>query len=268
MPWVRVIVGLACLCIFSMSALAADGSTGKTEYMIQAKFYIPHSASLRKALDSIVNKSGVEATTGGNFKLLSFAAADLTLDTIHVIAKGSELSWNGKPEPEAGSGLESLMAPTIRTIANDPAVIRIGQEGVQYFERAKDGLFDLKTVDDFTGYVFSCTPAPVAPGEVRVKWSVEVHRVKERAPIEGVSLDIGKPVITTESLATEAVLKHRNWTTFLISGERDALLVFLRVVEIPQNVNAGEFIPDSDGPPQTIPLYSKPAKTAPSPAGK
>jgi len=225
MVWV---LGGLCVGAFGADDLAA----AQAQYVIEAKIYGPDAKSLT------FQGSGFRADKINVGKdhapgLMFFEGAEISFGNVNVNVnmKGDTLTWNGEANPDP-SVIRCLSSPKITTPAGETAEIRVGEESIQYFERAPDGLFDLKSLDAFTGYAFSCTATPGEDSGIHLKWTLETHRVKERAPIPDVRLDIGKPVIQTQNLEANVTIMIGNWGCFVYTVENEALLIFIRVTTL------------------------------------
>jgi hypothetical protein len=101
---------------------------------------------------------------------------------------GPDASWNGRPEPPSQQivGLGGVTG-----IKQGSFVEILDETPLQYFERRPDGAFDLKTVDETPG--IRAAVKVKALGQAQI-W-VGRYLVTRREPIEGVTLDVGEPVL-------------------------------------------------------------------------
>ncbi|MFA6240442.1 MAG: hypothetical protein WC655_05915 [Candidatus Hydrogenedentales bacterium] len=215
---------------------AADPVEGRTQYCIEAKIYRPDAKALvlpngAPALAITDLKADVidlnkDRAPGMTF----FGNAEFTVGSVRVVVKKDSLTWNGEANPDPAI-VPCLTSPKILTLPAQTAEVRVGEESIQYFERAPDGLFDLKTQQVFTGYAFTCTVTPGDDSQVKLKWGFKAHRVKERIPIPNVHLDIGLPVIEARNFDADVIVELGEWGCFAHTAKDEALLIFVRVTE-------------------------------------
>lgn len=241
-------------CIAMGKALGADGADENVlQYEIESKIFAPNTSTIR-ASDGTPSISLADFKTDalslgkdGSSEIQFMSNVEFTVGDVRVVMKRDSLTWNGKPDPDP-EVIPCLTSPRLRTVSGQMAKMQVGSDVIQYFERTPDGLFELKTKQAFTGYTVSCTATPAQGDNANLKWSLETHRVKERTPIPGVSLDIGDPVIQSQRIDSDVEVKLGEWGCFaqlrdieVNAGEWEAgaqigvqgpLLIFIRVTEV------------------------------------
>lgn len=128
-----------------------------------------------------------------------------------------------------------LAEPVLRVTPGRVAAVKAkSPRKVQYFQRTKNGLFVLKEERVETGISITATVQDAANGSVRLKpLSVSVTAIKGREPIEGVSLPVGKPVLTTTSISTSLLSKLGKSSVISIDSPRGGrVMISVRVSRI------------------------------------
>ena len=143
-----------------------------------------------------------QASDFGKFSV--FTAADLKVGdaTLHMDGKG--VTWNGAPQPAGGLAkhVECLSRPTVRVMPGQSAEVTSTQKfSVPYMDQRSDGLFVQKSQECEGGVTIGCTTTQNTDGSLRVA-PIKIKIVSwngKRQAVEGVPLDIGKPVLETIS---------------------------------------------------------------------
>jgi Protein of unknown function (DUF1549) len=133
---------------------------------------------------------------------------------------------------QVAKGVNVLASPTLGVTKGRKAVFELkSPRKVEYFERRNDGLFTLKHEKLETGVAIATTVQEVKNGNVRLNpLSVAVTAVKGREEIEGVSLPVGKPVLTTTSISTSILSKLGKSSVITIDSPRGGrILISVRV---------------------------------------
>ena len=143
-------------------------------------------------------------------------------------------TWAGNSK-----GVKVLASPTLVTTAGRAANFSAkSPRKVQYFQRLKpdrfeasDGRFVLKDEKVETGISVKATVQPADDGHVRLKpLTVSVTAIKGREPIPGVTLPVGKPVLTTTSISTSVLAKLGKSSVISIDSPRGGrVLISVRV---------------------------------------
>jgi hypothetical protein len=159
-------------------------------------------------------------------------------DLVITFDGGDEILWNGETEPPADAGVEVLMSPRMKATAGQPAGVVVASK-LQYFHREDTGAWTLRATEQESapGIEFICTVEPEEANMVAVEYDLKLVVMEGREKIEGVHLDVGRPVLRTRQMASRVMIQPGQWT--VISGEMveeardgkkgDFLLVLLRV---------------------------------------
>jgi hypothetical protein len=133
-----------------------------------------------------------------------FNIANLTdMGGSHLIVDATGWSWNGSPEPPKSKGLpgvEMVAAPKVTSVFGQGFAVAMNpSEGVEYFEKQADGSYRVQKSGVETGLAIGSALIERGPSErvILHDFEVTVSTITDREPIEGTSLDIGKPIVTT-----------------------------------------------------------------------
>ena len=141
-------------------------------------------------------------------------------------------------EWQANDDFGILSAPSIMAPLGQEAVIRVQSE-IQYFERAKDGTFVLRTLrgDESAGVRLATTTKKTTDkGQITLDVDLQVNTLRDRQKLPGVSLDVGRPVMRTRTIKTQITIPLGQWVWVggqqlqdVASGKREHLLILLKV---------------------------------------
>ncbi len=191
------------------------------------------------------------ATGAGTLKLptgsSSFVATDVrSFELAGVsVALDDTVTYDGARYPPEGSPVQLLSAPRIATPTGTAVSVRSGSVGGQYFEPGEDGCYRLREVpaDAQPGLRLELTVEPVTGGpapRVSVAHHTEVTTLSGRAPLPGVTLDVGRPETSTASFSGNATMKLGTWNLLgmfraaaAAGGDQGVLLVLVKVEEPP-----------------------------------
>jgi hypothetical protein len=163
----------------------------------------------------------------------------LMLNDVKLEVDGQKLLWtlpDGKQTEDLAHPLiQALSAPSLVSMAGEPASVCIGEEtpaGVQYFEARKDGFYALKKTDaEFLGLRYTCTIKPEDKDNVvRLDFSFDNSWVEEREKLDGVYLEVGKPKVAHEK--AEGYLKAvlGEWCAYQIAiPSRGTIFIFFKI---------------------------------------
>jgi hypothetical protein len=159
-----------------------------------------------------------------------FTLANLAVANVKLEAREDGWTWDGKSEPPKGGKIDVLARPRFSSARGERFTATIGsQEPLQYFEKRPDGLFELKTWDTLLGISLKAMMDEGGSGRLVVRnLKIAGNLVTKRRPIEGVTLDVGAPII--EEYETTVSLKpDRYYGIELITEGQGFLLIRLRV---------------------------------------
>ncbi|MBX3364533.1 MAG: hypothetical protein KF866_07190 [Phycisphaeraceae bacterium] len=109
---------------------------------------------------------------------------------------------------ERQEAFQMITSPKIRVVAGQLAKILISAP-VQYMEVQKDGRFSLITMDDGEGVSVEVAVRPTEQGVKFETLQIVLKEIVSREPVDGVLLDIGKPVTRTSTLTAQLDLPRQ-----------------------------------------------------------
>ena len=161
-----------------------------------------------------------------------FTLADLKVADGHLRAGTGEWNWD-KKEGLPTQGFISLANPRVLVIPGQTFEIQIGSDvpEIQYFEKRDDGLFELKKIKVRTGLsVSGKVEKGVSESIVLKDLTFNFTTLEKRNPIEGVTLEVGKPEIKERSLKTTVSLKpNYNYGIEMPTEGEGVLFIRLRI---------------------------------------
>ncbi len=142
--------------------------------------------------------------------------------------------WIGKDRPEPGSSIRLLAEPMVAVPVGIPFRVSIGSEvPIQYFVKRSEGAYGLVSTQEKTGIALSGKVKKVDPAEIALDFSVETRFVEKRKPLEGVSLDVGEPIVTGRQVAGSLAMKPGVARGLFWNGGNQGV-VFLRIEAEPK----------------------------------
>ena len=136
----------------------------------------------------------------------------------------------------ANHRMQLLSAPSLRMLEDQEGSIVISDNTpVQYFEPLRDNTYALETLSANGGITTTVRIAGVIANarERTVDLSLKATLVGERTPIEGLSLDVGKPKVFAAEHTGSHALPIGSWASLIGSTQANgALLVFMRVTPV------------------------------------
>ncbi len=169
----------------------------------------------------------------------SFQIVHEKLDDLELVMEGPVLTWNGKPEPDYRH-IQAVSKPTLVTLEGQTARITVGEKPpAQYFVRREDGCFELRSLagddpNEVLGLEIRFTPRRISekPGELSCGFKFRYSWIQDRESIPGVDLNVGKPIVSTESVEGTLGARLNEWTCYrAFPASRGAYYVFVRVTE-------------------------------------
>jgi hypothetical protein len=158
---------------------------------------------------------GTESETAGATKgpLTFFVLAKLTIGNIFssvtLVANEKAWTWDGQDKPPKGGRVAELASPKIMVLPGQTYQMHLGaQVPVEYFEKQADGRFELKKLYELTGLVTSGTAELLPTGRIKLRdLTFQWRTIEKRDRMEGVSLDVGRPHIRTQTHQTTISVK-------------------------------------------------------------
>lgn len=218
------------------------------QYRLECKFYrvmgnYDGDTSLTDPVWSEIGNEEAEAdpmkwirSLSEDEKVSFFNIANLTdLGGTRFIADATGWSWNGAPEPPKSNGypsVEELVAPKVVNRFGQNFVISINpSDPVEYFERGADGLYRVLKSNVETGVRIGAASVErsLSGRAILHDFEVTVSTVEDREPLEGTTLEVGKPIVQThtfkETFSIQPGLKYgvgisfENYGTVLVQLE-------------------------------------------------
>jgi hypothetical protein len=153
------------------------------------------------------------------------------LDDVELVMEGETLTWNGAEAPDY-ERIIPISMPTLITNLNSAARIRVGSDGVQYMERNATDLYELRSAEEEAGLSLGFTPERLidAKGVVEGSLDFDFVWVKDREEIEGVALDVGKPIMGQAAGKGTVQMRLGEWSCYQVPvGSEGWIYVFVRL---------------------------------------
>ncbi len=195
-------------------------ASGTQQYLLDAQIFRidgPFKGDLSKARMTVSETEVLDSNAPSKEDLgrilTFFTEGTLRIgdDTLEVKKEG--WLWKGILPIPFGAGLDqaagmlgknvSLIAsPRLVTLAGMAGTISItSQQRIQYFERVEDDMYRLKYFSGETGLTLSTSVEPAGPGKLMLRdFTFEQRIVEERKPVEGVSLNVGEPILRARTI--------------------------------------------------------------------
>ena len=162
--------------------------------------------------------------------------------------------WNGE-DNLADPSIMLLSRPSVMARAGVPFEIRIDEPPVEYFRPAgpdKPDLF-VHGVSDPLGVKVMMTVSPASSGDVKMGTSIDIRLLAKRVKLQGVSLDVGLPVISQRTMSGEVMMPSGQWFWIAQSAvDQGGLLILLKVSGVARQVtrepDPPQATPDPKGP--------------------
>ena len=138
-------------------------------------------------------------------------------------------------QPWLPAGVDIVVGPSIASPAGQESGIVVGQSGTfQYFERLESGLFELHETQLPTQVVLTSIVKPNADGSLQLDpYKIVFSTVKSRQPVEGVDLNIGRPIVSQDTLIQSMRIQPgRPYGLLWNSGTNGQILIVLKVTPI------------------------------------
>lgn len=167
--------------------------------------------------------------------LVFLAPTNFIIAGMELRASENGWTWDGQKHPPYDAKVEIIASPRVMVCSKNSFEISVGsQQPLEYFEKRPDGLFELKSLDEETGLTIK---ANVAEGDrdriILRDLTIRLRSIEGREPIEGVSLDVGRPIVgLRELLTTIAVHPGRDFGILLGPKASGSLLVRAKVSRV------------------------------------
>lgn len=204
----------------------ADDAVSTTKYMYEVRVY-----------QALTNVTG----TGLNSQTLPGVNGWLQiihqkLDDVELVMEDDTLTWNGQPVPDYPRIIH-VSSPFIYVCEGEQIDVSVGSgtRPVQYMERAQKGLFELKQMEpnDKVGLALKVRPIKLVNGEILTsKIMFEYAWVKGREKIDGVTLDVGYPILDRVAAKGTVEMRLGEWSCYQTSIESEGrIYVFMRATQ-------------------------------------
>ena len=205
----------------------AQDAPEKRQFKLEAHFY---------RVQTNITGNGLTSQTlpgvAGSFQILHEKWGD-----VEVVMEGETLTWNGESKIEHPN-IKRLASPTITNIEGQPASMIIGDNtALQYFERKEDGSFTLKSlsVDESKPGIrvdLSAKHDEASNDVYIVDFHFKTTIVEKREEIEGVQLNVGKPVLFTAEARGRVGAREGEWMCYRTQvPSRGHVYLFMRITE-------------------------------------
>lgn len=170
-------------------------------------------------------------------KAMSFlTAAKLTLGDNNFEVNDKGWFWNGKvidfgPSEESSlpeDQIKIISSTNMMTNSGEMATIEISsKQKIQYFEKQEDGLFKLKEFEEPTQLRIESKAEKIDEKMIRIsdlKFSLRL--IKDREPIEGVNLPVGRPIIQSRDYTMNfKVVPGKDYGIIFHPGDGQGVLI-------------------------------------------
>ena len=154
----------------------------------------------------------------------------LDSDGTQLQLNGRELPAPGQDRPASDGRVSVLAAPRLRAPLG-PVQIKAGTEPAQYFEREADGRFALRTLPVTPELDLELTLAKGSGSGLHVTWGYRLVQLGKRAPLTGVTLEVGAPQVRELSGRAELDVTLGEWCLVGVGdgGLASGLVVAFRI---------------------------------------
>ena len=162
----------------------------------------------------------------------SFHTGEMIFDTVTATMKGGELKWNGKDEPDHPR-IIPVSSPRLVTLLDQEAEMVIQEsKPLQYFAKKSNGDYELKVSRAETGIRVRFRISEEKEDGVLVmrNFLFESRVATGRKKLEGVDLDVGKPIIDTRRVEGPLQCRAGEWVgiTYRVPSQ-GAIYIFMKV---------------------------------------
>jgi len=212
-------------------------STNSQQVLVEFDFYrVLGNMSGAAWVNPDVSRSEVlvPVLPGGD-KLCVFTTANFIVSGVRLRLNDNGWTWDGKDSPPSGKAVQMISSPKVIVLLNESFQVAVhSQQGVEYLQKRPDGLFELKRLVKKTGLTIK---ANVAEGDrehiILRDLTTRLRSIEGREPIEGVSLDVGRPIVETQEYRRTITLEpDRDYGIWLRTEGYGSLLVRVKVSRV------------------------------------
>ena len=142
---------------------------------------------------------------------------------------------DGKLAYDKIPGITVLSEPSLVTVQGEKAQITIGSPGTDFLEPVpgQQGIFRAVHIDEGPTVALACLVQPKESGYLEVTLQFDITRLTRREPLEGVDLDVGRPVFAKQQISGTTLLHAGHWLVhrLYVTEDVDECIVFLLRVE-------------------------------------
>jgi hypothetical protein len=185
-----------------------------------------------------------------DLKLLPPKAVPSPIHSTHAADERDDLWDDTRTIP----GVTVLAEPKLAVVAGLSGVVQIQNVQVfTYLEPLSDGKFQAKQTDPTElgmKFVLGIQPAEEDAHAVEISpLEIELSVLDGREPVEGLDLDVGKPIVATRSLKTTAKMKLGSTRLIPIpSGRKTQAALLLRINRIDSAEHEQRILPPATSP--------------------
>lgn len=234
----RLIAAFACMAFLASAASTlgepAASATDRSQVLLEFDLYrvrgdISGQTRVKKDL-SVTDLGELLLPWKGQFR--HFTLGELMVVGVKLRADDSGWTWDEEELLRSGKKVEMIASPRVLVLLGHSFEFNISsQQPIEYFEKRSDGLFELKRLHEHTGLSISGQVTQGGSEETVVcDLTFRLRSIEKRKPIEGVSLDVGHPIIGVRESKTNIAVKPGRGCGIVLGTEGYGnLLMRLRV---------------------------------------
>lgn len=233
----------AALATIALVSIGAPILEAAESFKLETRLYVFRSSGFR----TIETARQTEANAKGAVILGSREAVRFDRETLSL--EGTRFNWDGGQNPPKGF---ALVATPLASLSVGAPVTLLSRVATEYLEKRPNGALVVRQISgdsvDAPHYqlTFTIGASASATDGLPMECEIEVAMIVAREPVEGVTLNVGKPVLSRYSEKIEMSVKPGDWSGFLIPtvNGSDFGLLGLMKVETEQTsglMNADEF---------------------------
>ena len=143
--------------------------------------------------------------------------------------EGFQLTADGHLDYGKVSGFTVLSNPVVVSIAGQESRITMASPGTDLLEpvEGQPGIYRACHIDDGPAVSLSCVANPNADGTINLDFNLDVSRLVGREPLDGLDLDVGRPIFAKRTMTSTLACTPGYWFThrLYMSGDSDECLV-------------------------------------------
>lgn len=237
--FIRLSFSVAVVLVVSTISIAAPekSAEGPEKYLLECSiFQINASISGDTSLTDDIGMYDEEGRPNATVDSYTFfTLADLTIGGASYRFDADGATLEKKSSPDNQSRVNAVACPTVLTLAGQFADMKMGgNEVFQYMQPTDDGRYELKLLEVPVGFSIRYKVQPGEDGRIKLDpFVISISAVKEREPIEGVKLNVGKPMVS--KVTSELSLTFQSGRAYGVmwrTKDQGVLLISLKVSEV------------------------------------